>query len=407
MKILFIHQNFPAQFKHLAPALAARGDEVRALSVTGPAVPGLQVTHYKIAHSSSKAIHSWASDFEAKVIRAEACSQAMQKMRDEGFVPDLVVVHPGWGEGLCIEEVFPGVPQLHFIEWYYHFKGGDVGFDPEFNDERIAPGRVRAKNAMNLLSLEQMTAGYCPTHWQLSRLPERYRERVSVIHDGIDTQALRPDAGASVTFHRDKLTLTRKDELVTFINRNLEPMRGWHIFARSLPQLLKARPKAHIAIIGNDELSYGAPPPGGRSWRQLIWDEIREQVDVSRVHFVGRVPHQTMIQLLQVARCHVYLTMPFVLSWSMLEAMSVEALVVGSDTPPVQEVIRHGENGLLTPFLDPQALAALVTEVLANPERYEHLRRAARQTVVQRYDLNSICLPAQLALVDSLVRKGA
>lgn len=400
MKILFIHQNFPGQFKHLAPALAARGDEVRALYIDGQGLKAIQGCKYSLKRGNARDVHPWARDFESKMLRAEACAEAMSQWRDQGFEPDLVIAHPGWGEGLAVRDVFPRARQLHFVEWYYHYEGGDVGFDPEFGAGDVPAPRVRAKNAVNLLSLAQMDAGYSPTEWQRSRVIEPYRSRIEVIHDGVDTGLLQPAPERTVHFNREGVTVGRNDELVTFINRNLEPMRGWHIFARSLPRLMRERPHAHVAIVGDKQLSYGQAAPHGKSWRETIWAEVGDKVDMARVHFLGRVPYATFIQLMQASSCHVYLTMPFVLSWSMLEAMAVEALVVASDTPPVREVIEDGENGLLTPFLEPDALADKVAAVLAEPERYAAIRAAARATIVERYDLKSICLPAQLDLVD-------
>ena len=405
MKLLFLHQNFPGQFKHLAPALVARGDEVRALYMDGaghPSVPGIR---YKLKRGNTNGIHPWALDFESKMLRAEACAEAMRALRDEGFVPDLIIAHPGWGETLCARDVFPTARQLHFVEWYYHFTGGDVGFDPEFGTDDVEPGRVHSKNAIPLLGLQDMDAGYSPTAWQRSKVPENYRDRVDVVHDGVDTDVLLPHPGRTIHFNRDNLTLGQRDELVTFVNRNLEPLRGWHVFARSLPKLMAARPKAHVAIVGDTGVSYGQAAPGGKSWKDVLWQEVGDQVDMSRIHFLGKVPYAAFIQLLQSSSCHVYFTMPFVLSWSMLEAMSVGAIVVGSDTPPVREVIEHGVNGLLCPFRDQEALATMVADVLANQDRYAAIRAAARETIVQRYDLKRVCLPAQLDMVDRLYRQ--
>lgn len=401
MRLLFLHQNFPGQFKHLVPALKARGDEVRAVAIEGAGLPGIPMTRYQTRQGNAAGVHAWAREFETKMIRAEACWKALRQVRDEGFEPDLVVAHPGWGEGFCVEDVFPDARQLHFVEWYYHAQGADVGFDPEFSAGYSEPGRVRCKNAMNLLALQQMDAGYSPTHWQRAQVPLEYRQRIEVIHDGVDTQALRPVPDRQVRLGgANGIALGQKDELITFVNRNLEPSRGWHIFARSLPRLLKARPNAHVAIVGGTGVSYGAAPENGKSWREVIWREVEGKVDASRVHFLGRIPYNVFIGLLQASSCHVYLTIPFVLSWSMLEAMAVGAVVVGSDTAPVREVIEDGVNGLLTPFLEPDALADRVAQVLADPARYRPLRQAARDTIVRRYDLRSVCLPAQLALID-------
>lgn len=401
MKVLFLHQNFPGQFKYLAPAMARRGDEVRALRLEGQDVPGVKVMQYKAPQGSTPKVHRWALEFEAKMIRADGCGRAMEAMKKDGFAPDLVIAHPGWGESLMVADLFPNARQLHFLEWYYHVHGADVGFDASIDGpEPVSPGQVRAKNAVNLLALEQMDLGYSPTHWQRSKIPEQFHSRIEVVHDGVNTDFLQPKPDATVHFERDGITLSRDDELVTFINRNLEPLRGWHVFARSLPRLMEERPNAHVAIIGGSGVSYGAPSSKNESWRAELMAEVGTTLDMERIHFLGLVPYMAMVQLLSASSCHVYLTMPFVLSWSMLEAMALGAIVVGSETPPVQEVIEHGKNGLLTPFHDADQLAETIIDVLAKPQDYEHLRAAARQTVIERYDLNSICLPRLLKLAD-------
>ena len=399
MRTLFIHQNFPGQFKHLAPAMKARGDDVRALAIEGVGLKDVPMWRYKVDRANTRDVQAWTREFETKMIRAEEAWKALKQVQAEGFEPELVVAHPGWGEGFCVEDVFPSARQLHFVEWYYHANGADVGFDPEFSAGYSEPGRVRSKNAMNLLALQQMDWGYSPTAWQRQQVPVEYRDRIEVIHDGVDTDKIAPEPSRRVNF-ASGASLGRDDELVTFVNRNLEPARGWHVFARSLKYLLKARPKAHVAIVGGSDVSYGARPDTGKSWREVIWEEVRDEVDQSRVHFLGRIPYPVFIGLLQASSCHVYLTVPFVLSWSMLEAMSVGAVVVGSDTTPVSEVIKDGENGVLTPFLDPKLLAERVAEVLARQNHYQRIRDAARQTVIEHYDLTRKCLPAQLALVD-------
>jgi len=261
---------------------------------------------------------------------------------------------------------------------------------------------VRLKNASLLLGLDQMDWGVSPMAWQRAQFPEVYKPRISVIFDGVDTAHLQPDARAFIELGGGKLRLTRADEVVSFVNRNLEPSRGYHTFMRALPKLQRLRPNARFIIVGGDEAGYGVPPPKGTTWRDHFLREVRSQLDMTRVHFVGKVPYGTLISLLRVSACHVYLTTPFVLSWSTVEAMSLGCLVLGSRTPPVEEVITDGENGLLADFFDADALAERVAAVLAEPHRYEGLRAAARATAIARYDLRSVCLPSQIALVDAV-----
>src|SRR5690606_20099270 len=349
MKILFIHQNFPGQFKHLAPALAAiPGNQVTALTLRSGERSqwmGVKVQHYGLKRGTGKDTHPWVSDLEAKVIRAEACFHAAQAMKQRGYSPDIIIAHPGWGETLFIKEVWPEARLGIYCEFYYHVTGADTGFDPEFPSED--PGvacRLRMKNANNILHFDLADAAISPTHWQASTFPEPFRDKIAVIHDGIDTRHLHPDSRVFIGTGSG-LRLTRKDELITFVNRDLQPTRGYHIFMRALPELLGRRPEARVFIVGGDGVSYGAHNKDGRSWKQRYIDEVRHQIsdqDWQRVHFVGKLPYRDFVHLLQLSSVHVYLTYPFVLSWSLLEAMSIGCAIVASDTRPLHEAIRHG-----------------------------------------------------------------
>jgi glycosyltransferase involved in cell wall biosynthesis len=221
-----------------------------------------------------------------------------------------------------------------------------------------------------------------------------------VLHEGIDTVRARPDRDATVALARDNLVLRAGDEIVTFVARNLEPYRGYHQFMRTLPRILAERPRARAVIVGGDGVSYGSSPPDGGSWKTRILREVAGDLDMSRVHFLGRVTHNALLRLLQISAAHVYLTYPFVLSWSLLEAMSAGALIVGSDTAPLREVIEHGRNGLLCDFFDNAGLADLVVGALENPTRHAALRQAARRTVVERFDLEAVCLPRWRRLIN-------
>jgi glycosyltransferase involved in cell wall biosynthesis len=404
MRVLFIHQNFPGQFRYLAPALAARGHQVLALATTPRvALPGVQVHRYMPQRGNGQGGHPWTLDFESKTIRAEACARKMAELNAAGFVPDLVVGHPGWGETWLIKDVWPEAPVLAFQEFYY---GADLNFDPEFpegaQDSRF---RIRIKNASLLTGLDNMDWGLSPTEWQRSQFPKNYRDRISVIFDGVDTERVCPQAVSALKLGTPEITLNAGEEIITFVNRNLEPYRGYHIFMRALPELLRRRPRARVVIVGGDGCSYGSPPTNG-TWRERYYSEVSDQIDTSRVHFVGRVSYGALVDLFRITRCHVYLTYPFILSWSMIDAMSAGALVVGSRTGPVEEVIQDGHNGLLVDFFDSQALAERIAEVVAEPDRFAALREAARQTVVSRYAARD-CLPQQLALLTAVAQRRA
>ena len=409
MNILFIHQNFPGQFKHLAPALAARGDRVVALT---PKVKqagmwqGVMLHPYILKGQSTRGIHPWLIDFETKILRGTACHDAAQALQSKGYRPDVIIAHHGWGESLFLKDVWPDARLGLYCELYHRSAGSETHFDPEFRGqtpERNAL-RLRMKNLNNRLHEEVMDAGLCPTQFQAATYPDHYQSRITVNHDGIDTDTIVSNADARLDLPSGQ-TLTRRDEVITFVNRNLEPYRGYHIFMRALPDLLRQRPNAQIVILGGDETSYGAKPPEGQTWKQIFIDEVRGNIsdeDWARVHFLGRVPYPTFLALIQVSRLHVYLTYPFVLSWSLLEAMSAECAILASDTAPVREAITDGETGVMTNFFDTTALVEKACALLDDPEKRATLGKNARKHVVRNYDLRRTCLPGQLAWVDDL-----
>jgi len=407
MRYLFVHQNFPGQFRHVCAALAARGHEVVGLGVNKPTepVPGVRHVLYRERDfppaDSDHPLAGALSELQSKVARGEAAARAMQALKQAGFNPDVVVVHSGWGEAFFVGDVFPQARQVVYAEYFYGGQGGDTGFDPEFSrPSPAADQRVRIRNTHLLHAISACDVALTPTEFQKSRHPSWAHERIRVIHEGIDTDRFRPDPDASVLLQSAGVTLRPGDEVVTFVVRQLEPYRGYHTFMRALPILQQLRPNVRVVLVGGDGTSYGIKPPAGKTWREIFLAEVAQRLDMSRVHFVGRVPHKTLTQLMQVSAAHVYLTYPFVLSWSLLEAMSIGCLVIGSDTAPVREVIEHGRNGLLTDFFDAPALARAIADALERGAELAPLRAAARETIVQRYDLASRCLPAQLALLE-------
>lgn len=405
MRVLFVHQNFPGQYKHLAPALAARpGNEVLALAINKqPELPGVKTRYYEPKRGTSKDVHPWITDLETKVIRGEAVAKVAAELKAGGFDPDVICAHNGWGEALFLKDVWPDAPLLSFVEFFYQAHGADFGFDPEYGSAGLGPTcRLRMKNANHLLNLLASDWGVSPTEFQKSTVPAVFQNKISVIHDGIDTALVRPDPNARITLKRAGVALGRADEVITFVNRNMEPYRGFHIFMRALPEIQRRRPRAFVLIVGGDEVSYGAPLPNGQTYRQKLLAEVGDRLDMERIRFVGRIPYDDFLKVLQVSAVHVYLTYPFVLSWSMLEAMACECLVVGSATPPVEEVIADGENGILVDFFSPGGIADAIDKVLDHPDRMQALRTRARQTIIERYDLHGLCLPRHLALVDAV-----
>lgn len=402
MRILFLHQSFPGQFRHLVRHFADTGCDVTFITQpNGNHMTGIRRVNYEPNREPMGSTHHYIRDTERSVLYGQGAVRAAIQLAQAGWIPDIIVGHNGWGELLFLKEVFPDTPMLGYFEFYYHANGVDLNFDPEFQTEIDDAMRVRMKNTVNLLGLETCDAGLSPTLWQKSLYPVSAQSKIRVIHDGIDTLTTRPDDNAVLTLP-DGTTLSRQDEILTYVARNLEPYRGIHTFLRALPELLARRPNARVVIVGGDGISYGRPSADGRSYREILLDEI--SIDLDRVHFLGQVSYEQFLQVLQISRLHVYLTYPFVLSWSMLEAMSAGCVVLGSATPPVQEVIEDGRNGFLTNFFDHGALATRAAELLADHSSLSAIRAAARHTVVERYDLHTRCLPQHLGFIDELRR---
>jgi glycosyltransferase involved in cell wall biosynthesis len=405
MRILFVHQNFPGQFLHLAPALAARGHQVLATTlqkIKGNAWQGVTLVPYSISQGTTPGIHPWAGEVETQVIRGDACFRAALKLKEQGFTPDIIIAHPGWGESLFLKDVWPETKIGIYCEFFYHPKGVDVGFDPEFlSDDKGNDCRLRMKNVNSLMHFEFSDAGICPTHWQASTFPERFRKKMTVIHDGIRTDKLVPNPEIRLSLNHT-LTLFSGDPVITFINRNLEPYRGYHIFMRALPEILQRHPRARALIVGGTETGYGARAPQGTTWKDIFLNEVRDKIDISRVHFLGRIPYEQYMAVMQLSAVHVYLTYPFVLSWSLLEAMSMGCAVVASDTKPVHEAIEHNVTGRKIDFFDITALADTVIDLLNHPGERKRLGHNARKFVIETFDLEKVCLPAQIRWAESL-----
>jgi len=412
LRILFIHQNFPGQFKFLAPALAADPrNTVLAMTMKqlhGREWQGVTLCSYSAKRSSTKDVHPWVSDFETKTIRGEACFHAALRLKAGGFTPDVILAHPGWGESMFVKDVWPLARLGIYCEFYYHGSGADVGFDPEFPQKNEGEAcRLHLKNLNNLLHFQAADAGISPTEWQASTFPEPFRSRITVAHDGIDTGVVAPNPAISMVMNGN-VRLTKQDEVITFVNRNLEPYRGYHIFMRALPELLRRRPGARVLIVGGDSVSYGARPAEGGSWKKIFIAEVRPTIsdaDWSRVHFLGNLPYQQFIQLLQLSMVHVYLTYPFVLSWSLLEAMSAGCAIVASDTKPLHEAIIDGETGRLVNFFDSEAIVHEVCSLLDDPAARAKLGASARSFAQSHYDLEAVCLPQQIQWVKELAMR--
>jgi glycosyltransferase involved in cell wall biosynthesis len=401
MDILFVHRNFPAQFRHLATHLT-RDDRHRVFAMGSKharPLAGVNLSTYDVDERDVVGVHPFARRFELESRRAEQILYAATHLKRSGVAPEVIFFHPGWGEHLALRDTFPNACLVSYCEFYYRALGADVGFDPEFPALGVdGLVRLRARNAATLLGLIDSDVAVSPTAWQRSLFPPELRPKIQVVHDGIDVDVASPNREALFRA-KDGSIFRAGDEVITFVARNLEPYRGYHIFMRALPRILAARPSARVLIVGKSGVSYGAPPPSGRTWKEIFLSEVEDQLDLARVTFCESLPYPQFLAVLQVSRVHVYLTYPFVLSWSILEAMACECLIVASNTPPVSEVVSHGRNGLLVPFFSPDQLAEHVVAAASDPAKYQHLRTEARQTILNRFDLKRICLPRWLSFI--------
>ncbi|WP_295551260.1 glycosyltransferase family 4 protein [uncultured Pseudacidovorax sp.] len=364
MRILLVHQNFPGQFAPLVAEWATRsGWDVRGLGQIH--APGLSafsgLMRYRPARAIRRDQHPYLRNTETAVLNGQAAARIFLQLKDKGFKPDVIVAHPGWGETLYAKDVFPEAQLIHLCEWYYNAQGADLGFDQEFPLTFNDRARIRTWNAHHALSLVDCDTAVSPTLWQKSRYPKDLRQKILVQHEGIDTNLYRPDPMAWVKTKNGTM-LKSGDPVITYVARNLEPYRGFHVFMRALETIQRLHRTCHTLIVGGDEVSYGRKPENAKNWRERMLNEVT--LDPSRTHFVGRLPKALYRRVLQVSGAHVYLTYPFVLSWSLLEAMSCNAPIVASDTAPVREVIKNGVNGRLVDFFDTEVLATTVVETL-------------------------------------------
>jgi len=406
-RILFVHQNFPGQFLHIARAALEKGYKIAAIG--GPSAkgqPGIDVRRWKYSRGSTPDIFDPATRAEADLIRGYAAAEVAAGLKADGFMPDLIVGHPGWGETLQLNEVFPGVPQIHFAEYYYRSHGADVGFDPEFEQMTLESGmRVNAKNIGLSMAYGQADMIVVPTPFQASGFPPAFRHHMRVVHEGVDMSRATRRTSPRLKMPNGKV-LDGTTPVITFINRDFERLRGFHIFMRALPAFMERRPDAHVIVVGTDGPGgYGGKLTGGQTWRGKMLAEVGDRMDVARIHFTGPLAHGDMIAALSMSWGHVYYTYPFVLSWSLVEAMACECLILGSDTGPVRDAITPGVNGILNDFFDVGALSAAMVRACETPERFTDLRSAARVTALATYDRETVGVPAWMALIEEVLAR--
>jgi glycosyltransferase involved in cell wall biosynthesis len=384
--VLFVHNNFPAQFGDLARQLVARG--VRCVAIGqehAGEVTRVQTIKYRLVRGTTPGLFPLAARAEADLLRASHALEAARLARSQGFEPDVIVGHTGWGETLLLDEVWPQARQVLYPEFFYSAHGLDVGFDPEFSPAtaETAP-LVKAKTVAMARALADADAIVCPTRFQASTLPEVFHPRVRIIHEGVDLAAIRPGPAEPFVLD-DGRVIAPGTPVITHVNNRMEPLRGLHILARALPRLLAEIPEAQVLVIGEASArGYSGAAPEGETWKDVCFHGV--EADPGRVHFLGRVPHARMLAALRLSTAHVYYTYPFVLSWSLAEAMASGCHVIASDTPPLHEVIEDGVNGRLLPFFDPDALAQALVAACRDPAAAAPMRAAARRTAEGLFD---------------------
>lgn len=403
MKILFLHSNFPAQFRHLAVHLARESNNRVVFGTTREEgqIPGVYKIIYTPSREPKRETHHYIRPLESAVLQGQAVYRELDKLKKDGFYPDVVYGHSGWGPTMFIKDLFPQAKLLCYFEWFYNAEGSDVGFDssePVTADDRL---RIRIKNTPILTDLYSCDAGLCPTLWQRNQFPKEYQDKLTVLHDGIDTQYFSPQENGNLILPSIGLALTGVKEIVTYVSRGMEPYRGFPQFMDAVSLLQKRRKNCHVIVVGEDRVAYGRKLPDGKTYKQRMLEKL--DLDLSRLHFTGRLPYSQYLQVLRASSAHVYLTRPFVLSWSMLEAMSAGCLLIASNTPPVTEVIYDGVNGMLVDFFSPQDIVEKIEKGLDHPEQMEILRINARKTIVDQYNLNDL-LPKHLEWIRKSIK---
>ncbi|WP_291295594.1 glycosyltransferase [Elioraea sp.] len=383
MQVLFIHRQGPGQFAHLARRVAAEGPD-RAVMIAGAVVDGppCRMIAAPPSRRPRRETHPYLVATEQAVLNGQATARAVLALARDGFRPDVVLVHPGWGDALFLPELLPRTPIVAYAEYFPRAAGTEIGHDDDLALDEEGRCALVMRQAPLLLALDAATAAIAPTRWQRDLHPAAYRDRIAVVHEGIDTETVRPDRAARLRL-ADGTILSAVDEVVSYVARDLEPVRGFPALMRALPDLLTARPAAHVVICGGDGVSYGRRPPGGGSWRARLCAEIGPLPP--RVHFTGPLPYGDYLALLQVTRLHLHPSAPFVLSWSVTEALAAGAVILGADTAPLREVIRDGVNGFLSDPRDARSYAARAAELLAAHHTLGAVRRAARRTIVLNF----------------------
>ena len=406
MNYLFVHQHFPAQYVHLVRHLIGiPGNRVVFISQKCQhSIEGVENRVYQ-PQGTNGGGHPYVLPLDNAVRAALAVNEVCAALRAEGFVPDIIAGHAGWGETLLIHDVFPEVPLLCYFEFYFHAQGLDVGFDPEFSQAHADDNvRLHLRNAVSNMSFTNCHWMHTATEWQRSYFPSHMQARMTALHEGVDTSRVHADPQARLVLPNG-VVLTAEDLVITFVARDLEPYRGFHHFMRALPKVMQANPDVHVVVVGGDGVSYGALPPYGGTYRNMLLAELSGKIDLQRIHFLGRVPRNIFLSVLQISSAHTYFSYPFVPSWSLFEAMAVGCLIVGSDNAPVSQILQHEETAYLVNTFDAEAVADTLLHAVNPSGQHGRIRDAARAHIVKHYDLHTRILPRWLQLLDDVMHR--
>ncbi|MEM6847858.1 MAG: glycosyltransferase [Pseudomonadota bacterium] len=398
MKILFLHNNFPGQYRRIVTHLQDRpGVEMIAGTLASNQQRfNVKRIDYTPHREPTKGIHPTIVTTERAVITAQAAFKALYPLKNAGWSPDLVCAHSGWGPSLLMKELWPRTKMICLFEWFYNPRGSDADFFGEPSHDAAA--RTQFKNLPILMDYAAMDFGTSPTRWQWGQFPQHMRGPINVLHEGVDCTYFTPGEDSVSVGER---TFTADDEVITYVARGMEPYRGFPQFMEMVSKIQTLRPNLHVLIAGDDRVAYGRKRDDGKTYKEHALETL--DLDLSRVHFLGLVPLSTLRAMFRITRAHIYLSAPFVLSWSMLEAMATGALVIGSRTAPVEEVIFHGENGLLINFFNVDEQVDTLLSILHKDVESESLKQASRETILQRYDLQHI-MPRQRRFYEDVAR---
>ncbi len=399
MHILFIHQNYPAQFGLIAAYLAqTRGFRCTFLSEDTPGfADGVDRIRYAMSGGATAHNHFCTRTFENVVCRSVSAYEALKARPD--IRPDLIVAHAGFLSTVYLRELYD-CPIVNYFEYFYHTHNSDMDFRPDFPTNEQNRLRARTRNAHLLLDLSNCDVGYSPTLWQTSLFPAEFRPKIRTIFDGVDTSFWRPmPHGQRRVAGCDFPEGLR---IVTYVSRGMESLRGFDQFMKAAKILCQLRRDVLFVVVGNDRICYSADAEftGGKTFKE--WVLAQDQYDLSRFLFTGLLPPNELAKLFSITDLHVYLTAPFVLSWSLMNALACGATVLASDTAPVREMIVDGENGLLVDFFNPEKIAHQAGEILDRPQEYKHLGLAGVRLIGANYSLDQ-ALPRMLLLYEEAI----